>query len=130
MPIDKDTARKNLLNVIQYQLSHPDEYGQLLLALWYDIADQADDLYLFEVFEDFSTPHGDPVGTYRFPGMGFLWLPGVYTITACSRAYFEQAVKEADADVLTFRMQLENFSAELLYPFSGNTTPIVKLLRG
>jgi hypothetical protein len=128
MPVDRAAARRNLLNLIQYQLAHESEAGPLHLALWYNIAEQADDLYLFEVFENFAGNDGAPVATYRFPGMGYLWLAGVYYVTACSRTFFEQAVAEADEDVLFFRTQLSQGRAELLSPERATDSRLAMLL--
>lgn len=130
MPIDRVTARKNLLNLIQYQLAHSAMYGELVLAVWYGIEDQAEDLFLFEVYERFVSEDGREVSTYRFPGMGYLWLPGLYHVTACSLASFERAVKELDEDVVYFRQALKEGRAEILVPFAGQEHPVVNLLLG
>lgn len=113
MPIDKETARRNLINLIHYQTAR-EEYGRLLLAVWYDIAEEADNLYLFEVFENFLGAEGAPVATYRFPGMGYLWLPGLYYVTVCSLSFFVSAVNEGDEDVTKLRSQLASGTAEVL----------------
>ncbi|MGB9692315.1 MAG: hypothetical protein ACPL7D_09110 [Candidatus Sumerlaeaceae bacterium] len=115
MPIDRSTARKNLLTLLQHQLAKQ-EFGALRLALWYDIEEQASDLFLFEVFEAFRTPYGNETATFRFPGMGFLWLPGLYHVTVCSLAFFQQAAQLNDDDLLKFRTQLAAGNAEILIP--------------
>ncbi|MCX7624664.1 MAG: hypothetical protein N2Z21_00380 [Candidatus Sumerlaeaceae bacterium] len=114
MPIDKQTARRNLINLIQYQTARA-EYGRLLLAVWYDIADESEDLYLFEVFENFVSTDGAAAATYRFPGMGYLWLPGLYHVTACSYHFFQTAASEGDEDVVKLRSQLADGKAEILF---------------
>lgn len=113
MPVDKQTARRNLVNLIHYQVAR-EEYGRLLLAVWYDIAEESDNLYLFEVFENFVGTDGAPASTYRFPGMGYLWLPGLYYVTACSLGFFRTAVSEGDEDVRKLQSQLESGKAEIL----------------
>lgn len=129
MPIDRTTARRNLINLIQYQ-SVREEYGELHLALWYDIADAADDLFLFEVFEHFESEAAhEPVATYRFPGMGYLWLPGLYHVTVCSRAFFEAVVRDnTDEDVRRFRSQLAEGRAEILFPADPTQSAVARLL--
>ncbi len=128
MPIDRATARLNLVNLLQYQLLRQEEYGTLHLVLWYDIREQLNDLYLFEVYENFRSPDGAPVATFRFPGMGYLWLPGLYYVTACSRSFFEQAVREEDEDVARFRRQLAEGQAEILFPPPPFEDSLSKLL--
>lgn len=128
MPIDRATARLNLVNLLQYQILRQDVYGNLHLALWYDIVDPLHDLYLFEVYESFTSPEGSPVATFRFPGMGYLWLPGLYYVTACSRAFFEEAVREEDEDVVHFRKQLREGCAEILFPSPPYEDALFQLL--
>lgn len=127
MPLDRATARKNLVNLVQHQLVKQD-YGLLRLALWYDIVDEVSDLFLFEVFDSFRAPDASEIATFRFPGMGFLWLPGLYHVTVCSLGFFEQAVQEEDEDVLKFREQLATGRAELIVPSSPSEDAVAALL--
>lgn len=128
MPIDRATARNNLLSLLAYQSSHNSEFGALLLAVWYDIVEPVEDLYVFEVYEKYRGPDGDETGSFRFPGMGYLWLPGLYHLRVCSRAAFERAIAAFDEDIRYLRDALGAKRAEILYAGANEGIRLAQLL--
>jgi hypothetical protein len=130
MPIDRTTARNNLLSLLAYQSTHSTQYGALLLAVWYDIVEPVEDLYVFEVYEEYRGPEGEETGSFRFPGMGYLWLPGLYHIQVCSRSAFERAIETGDEDIQYLRDALATRRAEILYTDANEGTRLAQFLTG
>lgn len=128
MPIDRATARNNLLSLLAYQSSHNSEYGALLLAVWYDIVEPVEDCYVFEVYERYRGPEGEETGSFRFPGMGYLWLPGLYHVQVCSRTAFERAVAASDEDIRYLRDALAAKRAEILYTGADEGMRLAQIL--
>jgi hypothetical protein len=130
MPVPRHQVRQNLLQLIQFQMIHRREYGELLLAIWHGIEAEAQDVFLFEVYERFASPEGGGRGTFRFPGIGPLWLPGLYEVTLCSRAEFERATASRDSEMETMRAELASGRAEILWPENPADSPLASALLG
>jgi hypothetical protein len=92
MPLSRKQVRESLMKVIEYQRTHAQQYGGLELAVWYAIEEQQQDVFLLEVFEHFVSLEGKACEVLRFPGIGELWLPGLYTLRVYSREEFEAAL--------------------------------------
>jgi hypothetical protein len=105
------------------------EYGELQLAVWYAIEDEAQDVYLLEVFDNFISPEGRPRDILRFPGMGNLWLPGLYELSVFSRAEFERTVTASDPLIERVRAGLASGTATILWPQDESGQELAGLLR-
>ena len=71
MPVPRAQVRANLVQLLQYQLAREREYGPLLLAVWVNIRDEAEDAFLLWVFERFASPEGGgrrSIIAFRGPG--------------------------------------------------------------
>lgn len=119
MPVSRDQVRQNLSKVIEYQRAKPHGYGELLLAVWYAIDEELQDVFLLEVFEKFVSLEGKPFEKVSFPGMGELWISGLYKISVFSRAEFEKAVEEGREPINEVREHLAAGRAEIIWP-EGN----------
>lgn len=128
MPLSRQEVRQNLITLIQYQIMREREYGELLLTAWYDISDDAQDVFLLQVWEKFAEPGGAGRGVFRFPGMGNIWLPGLYIVSTFSRAEFEIACSKEEELVMTVRRQLHLNAAEILWPQETDKSAIAGLL--
>jgi len=115
MPLTRQEARANLVSLIQQQVARPSEHGDLLVAVWHDIEDAAQDLHLLEVFESFCAPDGSGMARVRFPGMAGLWLPGLYFVTLFSGEAFEGELMQASPFLAGIEQQLRAQRAELLF---------------
>ncbi|MCX7717375.1 MAG: hypothetical protein N2111_03090 [Candidatus Sumerlaeaceae bacterium] len=129
MPLTRQEARTNLVALIQQQILRPAEHGELLLAIWHDIEDEAQDLHLIEVFESFQAPDGGGQAQVCFPGMANLWLPGLYHVTLFSREVFEGADPLASAPWTRLPEQLETGRAEILFVKAGAVRPQTALAK-
>ncbi len=116
MPVSREQVRAQLAILIQHQALRPGEHGALLLAVWRDVEEAAQDVHLVEVFEDFSGPDGAGRAVLRFPGMGDLWLPGLYIVDAFSRDEFARLLDSGDPRIGDLRDQLAGGRAEILWP--------------
>ena len=116
MPVDRDQVRRNLIALIQFQNMRRGEYGELLLAVWFGIESQADDVHLLEVYEQFAAEDGAEQSLLRFPGMANMWLPGLYMIHALSRREFEKQLTDPSELIERIRAQLSEGRAEILWP--------------
>jgi hypothetical protein len=126
MPVDRAQARSNLIALIQFQTMRQREYGDLLLAVWYAIEEQLEDVYVLEVYERFASPEGEEHAMLRFPGMANMWIPGLYHIAAYSRRAFEQNAG-SDELIALVRAQLAAGAAEVLWPPDGES-PLMPLV--
>jgi hypothetical protein len=128
VPLSRDEARKNLIGLIQFQKLHEREYGGLLLAAWYGMEDEAQDLFLFEVYGNFKAPDGNERALLRFPGMGNLWLPGLYHVLAMSKAEFESRAHSNDPDIDAVRRDIRSGNGEILWPENPDDETLALLL--
>ena len=115
MPVSRDEVRRNLFTLLQYQTARDRGYGDLLLAVWHDTEDEAEDVRLLEVYDDFASPEGAPRETYKFPGAANMWLPGLYELTVFSRDAFVAARRGGDAFVSEVLRQVQTGEAEVLF---------------
>ena len=115
MPLTRDEAKRNLVTLLQYQTMRRNEYGELLLMVWYNITDTIEDIFVLEVFENFRTPEGKERDVLRFPGMADMWLPGLYMIAAFSRQEFEQCAA-SDELISRVRQDLRCGRAQIIWP--------------
>lgn len=123
MPLTRQEARANLVSLVQQQIMKPAEHGELLLAVWHDIEDAAQDLHLIEVFESFRAPDGNESAIMRFPGMAGLWLPGLYFVTFFSREAFEAGAARPSSPLTGLREQLAANRAEILFANAAAIPP-------
>ena len=130
MPVPRAQVRANLVQLLQYQLAREREYGPLLLAVWVNIRDEAEDAFLLEVFERFVSPEGGGHDVMRFPAMGAMWLPGTYIVEAYSRAAFEEALDGGRPELLAVREALASGTAEILWPEPAAASGLADALRG
>lgn len=119
MPVEREQVRRNLVALVQSQVSRLCDYGALRLAVWYDIKEQAEDVHLVEVFERFVDSGGHEHEDLRLPGMGELWLPGLYIVGMFSVAEFERQVAERSAMILRLTSELKAGFAEIVWPPGG-----------
>ena len=116
MPVTREQVRKNLISLITFQKMRERNYGELLLAVWHGIEDEATDVSLTEVYTGFASPEGEGHEVYRFPGMGNLWLPGLYTVSVYSRAEFERAAAAGETEIARLRESFQRGEAEVIWP--------------
>jgi hypothetical protein len=129
MPLSRNEVRANLTVLLQYQAMRDGGHGPLELAVWRHIEDEAQDVHLLEVFERFAAPDGAPSAALRFPGMGNMWLPGLYHIEVFSRAEFERLAAENAEPVASLRRELAEGTAEIIAPVDPASPALARLLR-
>lgn len=129
MPVPRAQVRANLVQLLQYQLAREREYGPLLLAVWTNIRDEAEDVFLLEVYERFVSPDGGGHDVMRFPAMGSMWLPGTYIVEAYSRAAFLAALEDGQPELLAVRAALDTGTAEILWPEPAVASDMADALR-
>ena len=130
MPLSRQQVRQNLVSLLQFQMMRDREYGDLLLAAWYGIEEQAQDVFVLEVFEKFASPQGSERDMLRFPGMGNLWIPGLYMLSVFSRAEFERAAADSDALIRRVRADLHGGVGEILWPQNASNNKLANTLLG
>ena len=119
MPVEREQVRRNLVALVQSQVSRVCDYGALRLAVWYDIREQAEDVRQVEVFERFVGSGEHEHEDVRLPGMGELWLPGLYIVRMLSVAEFERQVAERSAMISRLTSELKAGLAEIVWPPGG-----------
>jgi hypothetical protein len=128
MPLSRDEVRVNLTVLLQYQAMRGGAAGTPELAVWRGIEEQAQDVHLVEVFAEFTAPDGSPHAMLRFPGMGNMWLPGLYHIEVLSRAEFERVAADGGELVASLRRELAGGTAEIIAPVKPESSPLARLL--
>ena len=128
MPLSRNEVRANLTVLLQYQAMRDGGHGPLELAVWRRIEDAAQDVHLVEVFERFASPDGAPHAALRFPGMGNMWLPGLYHIEVWSTAEFKRLAAAGAEPVASLRRELAEGAAEIIAPADPVSSALARLL--
>jgi hypothetical protein len=77
---------------------------------------------------EFRTPEGSEHALLRFPGMGNLWLPGLYHVLAMSKAEFESRAHSNDPDIDAIRRDIRSSNGEILWPENPSDDSLAVLL--
>ena len=130
MGVARAQVRTNLMNLIALQTARDREFGALLLAVWVHAEEDAEDVFLLEVFERFASPEdGSERAVVRFPAFAEMWLPGMYIVETMSRAEFERAAATGDdASLVSAREELATGAAEILWPPPERREPWMELI--
>ncbi|PKO19578.1 hypothetical protein CVU37_02515 [candidate division BRC1 bacterium HGW-BRC1-1] len=117
------------MTLVAMQAARDREFGALVLAVWVHAQDDAEDVYLLEVFESFASPDdGAERAVLRFPAFGDLWLPGMYIVETMSRAEFDRVAAAGDDEALaSAKEDLARGAAEILWPPPEKREPWMEL---